>query len=184
MTWLILGLLLWTGAHLFKRVLPGPRAALGNAGRGLVAVLILIGVGLMIVGYRQAETDAIYALPVWAWHLNNGLMLVAIYLMGAGRARGVVAAKLRHPMLTGVVVFAAAHLLVNGDWPSIVLFGGLGLWALIEMAVINRAEGPWDPPQPGPVAKDVKVAAIAVVVYAAIVGIHYWLDRSVIALLW
>jgi len=179
-----MGLTLWTGAHLFKRVLPRQRAALGKAGRGLVAVLILTGVILMIVGYRQAEADAIYALPVWTWHLNNLLMLVAVFLMDAGRAGGVVAAKLRHPMLAGVVVWAVAHLLVNGDWPSIVLFGGLGLWALIEMAVINRAEGPWERPQPGPMTQDAKVAAIAAVVYAAIVAIHYWFDRPVIPLLW
>jgi len=184
MTWLILGLALWTGAHLFKRIMPGLRARLGNAGRALVAILILTGVVLMIVGYRDVDPEAIYVLPLWAWHLNNLLMFIAIFLLDAGRARGVVAAKLRHPMLTGVVVWAAAHLLVNGDWPSLVLFGGLGLWALLEMAVINRAEGPWDAPEPGPISRDAKVAAIAVVVYAAIVGIHYWLDRPVIPLLW
>ncbi len=29
MNWLILGVLLWVGAHLFKRILPNQRAALG-----------------------------------------------------------------------------------------------------------------------------------------------------------
>ena len=37
---------------------------------------------------------------------------------------------LRHPMLTGVVVWAVAHLLVNGDAASLVLFGWpWALWA-------------------------------------------------------
>ncbi len=41
MTLLLLGLALWVGAHLFKRLAPGPRAALGNAGKGIVAVLLV-----------------------------------------------------------------------------------------------------------------------------------------------
>ncbi len=152
---------------------------MGNAGRGLAAVTILAGLVLMIVGYRQAEEEILWVLPTWTWHLNNLLMLISIFLLGVGKAGGVVGARLRHPMLLGVVVLAVAHLLVNGDVPSIILFGGLGLWALVEMVVINRAEGPWTPPARGPVAKDVKVAAISVVLYAIIAGIHYWLDRPV-----
>ena len=181
MTWLILGLLLWWAAHLFKRVLPRQRAAMGKAGRGLVAVLILAGIGLMILGYRDANFVYLYDLPHWVWHVNNLLMLVALFLMGAGGARGLVASKLRHPMLISVVVWAGAHLLVNGDLPSLVLFGGLGLWALVEMAVINRAEGPWTAPEPGPVSKDAKVAAVTIVLYAIIVGVHYWLGYPVLA---
>ena len=55
MFYLILGLVLWTAAHLFKRVAPDLRARMGNAGKGLAAVGILAGLVLMIVGYRQAE---------------------------------------------------------------------------------------------------------------------------------
>ncbi len=68
-------------------------------------------------------------------------------------------AKVRTGRL-GVVVWAVTHLLVNGDLASLVLFAALGLWALAEMAVINRAEGPWSPPAQGPIAKDATVAAI------------------------
>jgi uncharacterized membrane protein len=180
--WLILGLSLWISAHLFKRVLPTQRAAMGKRGLGLVAALVLAGIVLMVIGYRRAEVTDLYALPYWVWHLNNLLMLVAIFLLDAGRAGGVVAAKLRHPMLWGVVVWAVAHLVVNGDLASLVLFGGLGLWALSEMVIINRAAGLWSAPPEGPLAKDVRTAVFALVIYAAIVGVHYWLlGYSVIA---
>lgn len=184
MIWLFLGLLLWIGAHLFKRLLPTQRAAMGKAGRGVVAVLVLAGIILMVIGYRSADYIHLYALPAWVWHFNNLLMLVAIFLMDAGRVDGVVRALLRHPMLSGVVVWAVAHLLVNGDLASLVLFGGLGLWALAEMAAINRYEGPWSAPARGSIVKDAKIATLALVLYAIIVGIHYWLlGYSVIALL-
>ena len=179
MTWLIAGVLLWSAAHLFKRVLPKQRAALGNKGRALVAVLILASIGMMIVGYGRAEYVELYALEQWAWALNNLLMLVAVFLIDVGRVKGVVRTKIRHPMLLAVVVWTVAHLLVNGDLASLVLFGGLGFWALIEMVVINRAEGPWQVPERGSLARDGKTAVIATAVYAAIVGIHYWLGYSV-----
>jgi len=183
MIWLVLGLLFWVGAHFFKRVLPQQRLAMGKAGRGVVAVLVIAGIVFMVIGYRAAEYVHLYELPVWVWHVNNLLMLVAIFLMDAGRAGGVVGAKVRHPMLLGVVVWAIAHLLVNGDLASLILFGTLGLWSLAEMAIINSAEGKWSPPLKGPITKDLKFAGIAIVLYAAIVGAHYWLGYSVIAVL-
>lgn len=183
MIWLLLGLVLWSAAHLFKRVLPDQRAALGSKGRGLVALLVLISLGLMIMGYRTAETTFLYALPLWVWHVNNALMLIALFLMDIGRVRGVVRSKIRHPMLTGVVLWSVAHLLVNGDTAAVVLFGGLGLWAVVEMAVINRAEGPWTPPERGSYAKDAVMLAAAAALFAVIAGIHHWLGYPVVAFL-
>ena len=183
MTWLILGLLLWVGGHLFKRVLPKQREALGKWGRPLVAVAIVISIVLMIVGYREAEDVPLYALSIWAWYLNNLMMLVALFMMDVGRVNGVVRTKIRHPMLLGVVTWSAAHLLVNGDLTALVLFGGLGAWALLKMAVISHAEGPWQVPAKGSILSDGKVAVLAVVLYAVIAGIHDWLDHPTMVFL-
>jgi len=180
--WLVLGLGFWVGAHLFKRVLPKQRAALGKAGRPVVAAVIAAGIGLMIFGYRAADDVPLYALPAWTWHLNNVLMFIGLVLLDAGRVKGVIRTKVRHPMLTSVVVWSAAHLLVNGDPASLVLFSGLGAWALLEMAVINRAEGPWQTPAPGSLRNDGKVAAVAVVLYALIAAIHDWLGHPAFVL--
>lgn len=185
MGWLIIGLSLWTGAHLFKRLLPRQREALdktmGKAARALVAVVILASVALMVVGYRQTDYVHLYSLPNWLWYVNNLAMLVAIFLMDIGRSGGITASKIRHPMLCGVLIWSVSHLLVNGDVAAVVLFGGLGLWALLEIAVINRSEGPWSAPAPGPITQDIKYAVLALVIYAVIVGIHYWLGYPVIA---
>ncbi len=116
---------MWVGAHLFKRVLPKPREALGKWGRPLVAVVIVVSIVLMIIGYREAEDVPLYALSIWAWYLNNLLMLVALFMMDIGRVNGVVRTKVRHPMLIGVVIWSVAHLLVNGELSALVLFGGI-----------------------------------------------------------
>jgi uncharacterized membrane protein len=180
MTLLVLGLLLWTAAHLFKRVAPDARARLAAAAgdrpsRGIMAGLILVSVVLMVIGFRSAPVVPVYAPPAWGIHVNNLLMFVAVLLMGAGQSKGRARALMRHPMLTGVIVWAVAHLLVNGDRASLLLFGWLGLWAVANMLVINAREPAWVRPAPGPASGDLRLVLIAVVIYAVIASVHIWL---------
>jgi uncharacterized membrane protein len=180
MTLLVLGLLLWIGAHTFPRLAPsassGVTASLGaGPSKGLSAGIIGLGLVLMVVGYSSAPFTAIYDPPAWTIHLNNLMMLAAVGLFGMGRSKGRARAWLRHPMLTGVVVWAVAHLLVNGDLASLVLFGGLGVWAIGSMVLINATAGPWQHPEPGPLSGDIRLVVIAVVLFAVIAAIHSWL---------
>lgn len=177
---LILGLLLWTAAHLLKRLAPDARQALtarfGEGGsKGVVAGAIGLGVLLMIVGYRMADFTNVYTTPSWTVHLNNLMMLGSVALFGMGSSKGRARTWLRHPMLTGVLVWALAHLIVNGDLASVVLFGWLALWSVGEMALINAKTGPWDRPEPGPASGDVRLVIISVVVFVVIGLIHGWL---------
>lgn len=178
MTLIILGLALWIGAHMYKRLAPEPRARLGNAGKGLVALGILAGVALMYLGYKGADFTPVYTPVPGIGHLNNLMMLVAVFFFGIGSSRGTLSDKIRHPMLWGMVIWAVAHLLVNGDLASVILFGGLGLWALVQRALINRAEPDWVPPTPRGRSADIKNAVITVVIFAVIAGIHAWSGHS------
>jgi uncharacterized membrane protein len=178
MTLLILGLAIWIAAHLFKRIAPGARATLGEKGKGLVAVALLISVVLMVIGYRGAEVSPVYTPIPGIGHLNNLLMLVSVFLFGVGGTKGVLYTKLRHPMLLGMLTWAVAHLLVNGDLASIVLFGVLGLWAIVEMVVINAA-GPWARPTEGKGLKGDLRNGVATLVLVGIIGaIHIWLGHN------
>lgn len=175
MIFLVLGLALWTLAHLFKRIAPERRAVLGESGKGLAAAGILAGLVLMILGYRWAPFIPVYTPFPGAGHLNNLLVLVAFVLFGAGASKGVIWTRIRHPQLTAVKIWAFGHLLVNGDLASILLFGGLLGWAVAEVIVINRAEGPWQRPASGGWARDAKLLVIGGVLYAVAAGVHIWL---------
>lgn len=180
MTLLIIGLLLWILPHVFKRAAPNARGRLGTAlgagaSKGVVAALIVLGLVLMIVGYRAAPFVPIYTPPGWGVHLNNLAMLAAVALFGMGHSKGRARTWLRNPMLIAVVVWASAHLLVNGDLASLILFGGLGLWAATNIALIDAREGPWTPPPPGPVSGDIRLVVITLVIFAIITAIHAWL---------
>ena len=171
---LIAGLALWSGAHFFKRVAPTARARMGDAGKGLVAGLSVLGIVLMVMGYRWTEYVPVWEPPAFLRHVNNLLMVAAFYLLGVGAAKGTVAGRLRHPMLTGVAVWAVAHLLVNGDAASLLLFGGMLAWALAEIVVVSRAE-PWDRPRGVSLKGDLKALVIGLVVMAVAAAIHIWL---------
>lgn len=169
---LILGLALWCGGHFFKRIAPDARARMGDKGRGLIALILLAGIILMVIGYRMAD-GAFY----WGRHpatvgINNLLMLLAIYLFAVSGMKTALARRMRHPMLTAVKTWAVAHLLVNGDVPSVVLFGGLLAWAVAEVIVINRAARDWTPPPPAPRRKEVIAVIATLVLYAVIAGVH------------
>lgn len=174
MTLLILGLALWVGAHVFKRLAPGPRAKLGDAGKGLVAVLLIGSVVLMVIGYRQAAYVPIWEPPTFLRHVNNLLMVAAFYVYGVGATKGLLSARLRHPQLTGFSIWAVAHLLVNGDLAAMVLFGVLLAWAIGEMILINRAE-PWAPPAAVSIKGDFTALIVGLVLMSIAAGVHIWL---------
>ena len=178
MSWflLILGIAIWWSAHLFKRVAPDARANMGDAARGGVAVLLIISIVLMVIGYRGVEFINVWYPPSFMVHINNLLMLIAIYLLSPAAKRGKLIYGMRHPMLTGFKTWAIAHLLVNGDLASIVLFGALLAWAVVEVIVINRSEPGWvKPTEPGTLAKDGMFLVGSVVLLAVIGYVHSWL---------
>lgn len=176
---LILGVLLWSFSHLLKRLSPGLRDAVPDNTRKLVVtVLALLAIVLMVIGYRGAGVVVLWDPPGFLRGINNLLMLVAVFLVGLGFSRGVLRTKIRHPMLTSVMVWAVAHVLVNGDLAALVLFGGLLIWAVVDRALINRDQPVWGPPAPGPIRNDVIYAGVSLIVFAAIAGIHSWLGYN------
>ena len=175
MIWLILGVALWTAAHLFKRVMPEARAKLGDPGKGIMAVAILVSVVLMVLGYRSADGAEFWARNEMMVRLNNLLVLFAFYLYAASGMKTGITRVIRHPQLTAVKIWAVAHLLVNGDLASIILFGGMLAWAVVSVIVLNRSAVAWVKNPPVPVAKEIMAVVGAVVVTGVVMGIHNWL---------
>jgi uncharacterized membrane protein len=177
---LLIGLALWVFMHLMKRVAPGLHHRIeSSAGPKGVKLVVALGIGLglllIIVGYRGSEFIPVYSPPPWTVHLNNLMMLAAVGLLGAGHSKGRVRSWFRNPMLLGTATWAVAHLLVNGDLASLLLFGGIGLWAVTSIVLINAQDEPWVRPAPGDPKRDLVLVAITLVVFAVIAAIHTWL---------
>ncbi|WBU58269.1 NnrU family protein [Paracoccus sediminicola] len=177
---LLLGLALWWAAHLFKRLAPEARAGMGKSGKNAVTAALIFSVLLMIWGYRIAPTGAVWWGPSPMMKgINNLLVLVAFYLFAAAGMKTGLTGRLRHPQLIGFSLWAVAHLLVNGDMVSLVLFGGLLLWAIVEIMVINRADPHWQAPAHDvPIRKDGMAVIGALVVFGVVGMIHAWLGYN------
>jgi len=178
---LILGVALWSGAHLFKRLAPERRTAMGDSARGAVALSLIVSVVLMWWGYGNVNGG-----PGW-WYrhpattgINNLLVLIAFYLFAASGARTWLGQKMRHPQLTAVKLWAVAHLLVNGDLPSLILFGGLLAWAVVEVIVINR-QTTWTKPATVEVniGKEAGAVVATLVLYGIVAWLHGWFGYPV-----
>ncbi|WP_071797040.1 NnrU family protein [Natronohydrobacter thiooxidans] len=172
---LILGVALWAGAHLFKRLAPDRRAALGEAGKGPVALALLASIILMVLGYRWADPVWLWVAPGWMVHLNNLLVFIGFYLFAVSGLKTRLHQKIRHPQLSGFKAWALAHLLVVGTLQGVILFGGLLAWAVIAVISINRAEPDWTRPPEAAGWKE-GVAVVAALFAMLVVGqIHGWL---------
>ena len=176
---LILGVVLWIDSHLFKRLLPSVREKMGDKGKAIVALGSLAAIVLMVIGYRHANGPVYWGRSPMLTGLNNLLMLISVYMFAASGMKLRIARMTRHPMLLGAVIWSVAHLLVNGDLESIILFGGLLVWAKASMLLINRAEPSWEKPPEKPMKKEVIGVVAALVVYSAIAGIHVLFGLSV-----
>lgn len=169
---LVIGVGLWWAAHLFKRVAPERRMGMGDKGKGLVAIALVLAIVLMVIGFKTTGFVNIWYPPSFLVHVNNLLVLIAIFMMSPAPKKGRLLSGMRHPMLAGFALWAFAHLLVNGDLAAIVMFGGLLVWALVEMRVINAAEPDWTPPAPGSYGKDAMFFVASIVLLAIIGYIH------------
>jgi len=145
---LILGLVLFLGVHSTRIVADGWRGAtIARIGempwKGIYSLLSIAGFALVVWGFRiaRADTLVLYTPPVWTRHLAALLLVVSfILLVAAYVPRNVIKAKLHHPMVLGVKVWALAHLLANGVAADVLLFGAFLLWAVFSYRAARRRD--------------------------------------------
>ena len=172
---LILGIGLFAGGHWVKRLAPDARAAWGDKGKGILSLIMVLGVVAMVIGYRNAGFVNVWVPPAFMTHIANLLILIGFWFFALSNINGTMAARVRHKQLTGVKAWAVAHLLVNGDLASIILFGGMLAWAVVSVILINRANRAWDRPTDVSVLKDAIAFGVGAVLYGVVAFVHTWL---------
>ncbi|MEM6972131.1 MAG: NnrU family protein [Pseudomonadota bacterium] len=176
---LVLGLVLWFATHLLKPAFPGRRAALAQRlgegpVKGLLSLTTLAAVAMIVIGYQQVPYVTVWYPPPWTTHLNNLLMVTALGVYVAGGIPGHVRAWIRHPQLTGVKIWAVAHLLVNGHLAAVILFTAMLAWAVITVITVNRRDGKGPKPVPKGIVPNLIHAAVTLGVTIVVMLIHNW----------
>jgi uncharacterized membrane protein len=178
---MILGLVLFLGVHTLttRRALRARLiAAWGEAAYKIgYALLALSGLALMVWGfadYRATGWIDVWHPPKVFKHITVALMLPAVILVVASYLRGRIYTTLKHPMLAGVKLWAAAHLLANGDLGSIILFGSFLAWAVFDRISLKGRADPGAPPIPvGGIGNDLIAVAVGVVAYLALAFVFH-----------
>ena len=177
---LILGVVMWAGIHLFPALAAGARAKMvarvgAGAFKGIFALLIVASVLVIVMGWRATHVVDIYVPPAWGRMASFVLVWLTFVLFVAARRKTNIKRVLRHPQLTGLVLWSIGHLFANGDSRSLILFTGLGAWAVLEMILISRREGAWQKPAQVPVSSDAITVIAGSVVYALVLWAHPWI---------
>ena len=191
MTQLILGLILFLGAHSVRIVADDWRTqkieAWGEkAFKGVYTVASLLGFYLLVVGYGEArlQTVALWTPPTATRHISVLLMLFAsILLMAAYVPRNHLKMHLGHPMVLSVKVWALAHLLANGNLADVVLFGAFLVWSVLnfksararDRAMLQSATGSDDASGSSPIENESpKQPKTVATLIAVLLGLAFW----------
>lgn len=180
MIYLVLGLLLWSLVHMVPAVPMSVRTRLIERTdlvvyKGIFAVLIAASVVLMVVGWKAGSDDLAFTPQAWGRGLNLVTMLVASVLFLGPYIGSNVKRVIRHPQLTGVILWGLGHIIASGQWRGVVLFGGLAVWALIEIALLNRRDGAWEKPAPVSRMADFRLVVAGLMFFALFMFTHKWL---------
>ena len=148
MSFLILGLVIFLGAHSVRIIAGDWRAAqiarLGENGwKGVYSLVSAAALGLIIWGYGMARVDSsvLWSAPTALRHLGAGLVLPAFILLVAAYLPGTrIKARVGHPMVAGVKLWALAHLMANGSLADLTLFGAFLAWSVADFISARRRD--------------------------------------------
>jgi uncharacterized membrane protein len=175
MGWLIAGLVLFFGVHVFS-TLRGARAhvveAMGEKPyKGAYALASLLGFVLIVVGMGKAPTTELWTPPEWGRYAAIWFMPVALISLTAFIIPGNLRRVTAHPMLWGVTLWALLHLLANGDLVGLLLFGSFGLYSVHAMSSQN-ARGVKAATRKWPIVNDIATVAVGLVLYWLLLRFH------------
>jgi uncharacterized membrane protein len=173
---MVVGLVLFLGAHVFTTQRKARARAIAGMGEGtykiIYTVVALAGLALICWGFSQYRADGwiqLWTPPKALKHLNVALMLPAVILVVAAYLRGHIYARLKHPMLAGVKLWAFGHLLANGDLGGVVLFGSILAWAVYDRVSLKRRTDAGGPAIPvGGIGNDVIAVVVGIIAYLAL----------------
>ena len=153
MTLLVVGLVLFFVLHLIPSAASLRAALVEGLGekpyRGVFAAIALASLAMIVWGFSRAPVELQYVPPTWGRHVAMTVVPIALVLFAAANMPTHIRALVRHPMLLGLLLWALAHLLANGETRSVVLFGGFALFAVVEtVSAVARGKAP--PAEPAP----------------------------------
>ena len=142
MLWLIAGLVLFLGVHVFSSLRPARERVIARFGegayKGIYSLVSVAGFGLIVAGMASAPLIRLWDPPTWSHYVAIWFMPFALVLLAAAFIPGNLKRLTAHPMLWSITLWALVHLIANGDLAGLLLFGSFGAYSLYAMWSQNR----------------------------------------------
>lgn len=172
---LVLGLALFLGVHASTRATARRAALIERYGEGPYkagySVASALGLALIVLGWRAAPFVPVWDPPAWTRHVAVALMWPAFVLLASAYAPSRIRAKVRHPMLAAVKLWATAHLIANGDLASIILFGAFLAYGVFARVALKRAPNQGVTPRAATAKGDLIAVAAGTIAYLVFGGL-------------
>ncbi|HUI98861.1 MAG TPA: NnrU family protein [Usitatibacter sp.] len=184
MVLLILGLALFLGLHSVRVFAEGWRGAtIARIGekrwKGIYSLVSIVGFVLLVWGFIRARgAMELWDPPAFMRYVTAVLMLPVFVIFVAARVpRNAIKARLHHPQVLAVKLWAFAHLLSNGSLADVILFGSFLVWAVLSFAAARKRDRAAGTVYPPGTARGTIVCVIAgLAIYALfLIGLHRWL---------
>lgn len=178
MTLLLLGLILFLGSHSLRIFAEEWRKSLilkvgEKPFKAAYSIVSLLGFVLIIWGFVIARESpyVIWTAPAGMRHVTALLTLIAFVLLTAAKVPGnYFKSRWHHPMVLGVLLWAAGHLIANGLLAHLVLFGSFAAWALLDYFNARRLDRvnavQYAEPDSGATIKTILIGAVVWAVFA------------------
>jgi len=177
---LIAGLVVFLGVHGFTTVRSAREGLIARIGigpyKGVYSLAAAVGFGLIVWGFARYRAEGwiqLWSPPEWTRYLAIGLMWFAfVALASTGPALGRIKGWLRHPTLVGVMIWALAHLLANGDLGGVLLFGSFLVWAVFDRIAVQQRGDIGAPRTPSFMRADAIALGAGTLAYLAMIYLH------------
>lgn len=182
---LLTGLILWALVHFIPVFAPNIRNklihAIGvGAYKGLFSLSLIGAIALMITGWQNTAEEFYFPQMAGIRELSFSLVFIGMISFVASAMKSNIKRYFRHPQLNGVMLWAFAHILSNGQLKALILFAGFVIWALLMKIGTNKRDGPWERPEAVRYGQDVKVILVATVSYGLLIYLHQYFAITLI----
>ncbi|MCY3876405.1 MAG: NnrU family protein [Rhodobacteraceae bacterium] len=121
----------------------------------IYSVVSLLLLTWVIWALLAADRIMLWSAPAWSYEFAAVATFAGFILIGIGSIvpnpnsvafrktgfdpdRPGVVGWVRHPLILGLALWGLAHVPANGDWPSVILFGGTALFGVIGVVSFER----------------------------------------------
>lgn len=180
---LLTGILLWTLVHFIPVFAPELRSKIiSKIGigpyKGLFTLSLVGAIFLIVNGWQSSAEEFYFPQAAGMRETSFILIFIAMMLLVASSMKTNIKRYMRHPQLNGVMLWAFAHILSNGQAKAVLLFSGLIIWAFLMKIGLNKRDGEWGKPEAVNYMQDIKVLLAAVAIYALLVYLHQYFAVS------